>query len=316
LRDRRGLPLIPCPDEVSIPWPKLAQISCIDNDQIGHHVRRVGVLCALEFVSRPDQHHRREEDNQLRPPVDNNSQFSLRSTQTTAFEPVSTTAEPWSFTDPLPNHAGHGPSTGRATALDRNTFPRNLFLAESPENRVECVGHTETSQPSSVQPNNDNNHNFGLHPQERSQAASIVRSDVLITPAPTQLSPKFADNFLGAHEFHQLPSFVMPLPLDIDTEDISYLASRGVFELPQTDLRNALLRSFVEYVYPLMPIVDFHDLLHIVASDGSAGRISLLLLYAVMLAGSTHVDANYILRAGYRTRSAFRKRIAKKLRVC
>jgi len=108
----------------------------------------------------------------------------------------------------------------------------------------------------------------------------------------------------------------MPLPLDIDTEDISYLASRGVFELPQTDLRNALLRSFVEYVYPLMPIVDFHDLLHIVASDGSAGRISLLLLYAVMLAGSTHVDANYILRAGYRTRSAFRKRIAKKLRVC
>lgn len=99
----------------------------------------------------------------------------------------------------------------------------------------------------------------------------------------------------------------------MDPEDLAYLAARGVFDLPPAPLLRSIFECFLNYVYPLLPILDIHDLLHSV--HGHTSRVSLPLLYGIMLAASAFVDQNTLDQTGQQSRFAWRSSLGRKLRV-
>lgn len=114
----------------------------------------------------------------------------------------------------------------------------------------------------------------------------------------------------------QLPAFVRPLPGKIAAEDVNYLHMKGALTLPSLPLQNALLRAYVEYVHPYMPLLDLHDFLSAINSvDGLCGQISLFLYHAVMFAGTAYVDIKCLKEAGYPNRKTARKIYFQKTRV-
>ena len=77
-----------------------------------------------------------------------------------------------------------------------------------------------------------------------------------------------------------------------------------------------MLRAYIEFVHPYMPLLDLHDFLAVIdRPDGSLGRVSLILFQAVMFAGSAFVDMDHLRFAGYATRKEARKDFFQKTRV-
>lgn len=77
-----------------------------------------------------------------------------------------------------------------------------------------------------------------------------------------------------------------------------------------------MLRAYVEFVHPYMPLLDLHDFLTIIdRPDGSNGKVSLILFQAVMFAGSAFIDMQHLRTAGYATRKEARKDFFQKTRV-
>jgi len=115
---------------------------------------------------------------------------------------------------------------------------------------------------------------------------------------------------------HKLPEFLKPLPQRMTSVDIDFLFAKGALSLPDDHVRNALLRSYLEYVHPYMPLIEVHELLQIINDGtGATGRISLLLYQAIMFAGTAFVDMDYLRAAGYSNRKSARKAFFQKARV-
>lgn len=122
------------------------------------------------------------------------------------------------------------------------------------------------------------------------------------------MAPKFASA--------DLPLFIKPLPAKIGPDEVSYLEKKGALTLPKSTLRSEMLRAYVEFVHPYMPLLDLHDFLMIIdRPDGSLGKVSLILFQAVMFAGSAFVDMQFLRAAGYATRKEARKDFFQKTRV-
>ena len=99
-------------------------------------------------------------------------------------------------------------------------------------------------------------------------------------------------------------------------EDVAHLQRKGALAVPPNDFRNELLRAYIEFVHPYMPLIELHELLHIVnQGTGESGKISLLLFQAVMFAGVAFVDMSYLTKAGYPTRKSARKAFYLKARA-
>jgi hypothetical protein len=113
-----------------------------------------------------------------------------------------------------------------------------------------------------------------------------------------------------------LPRFIKPLPAKIGPDEISYLERKGALTVPRGTLRSEMLRAYVEFVHPYMPLLDLHDFLSMIdRADGSKGKVSLILFQAVMFAGSAFVDMQYLRAAGYATRKEARKDFFQKTRI-
>ncbi|RYO79364.1 hypothetical protein DL766_008214 [Monosporascus sp. MC13-8B] len=105
-----------------------------------------------------------------------------------------------------------------------------------------------------------------------------------------------------------LPGFIRPLPAKIAAEDVAYLSTKGALTLPTIPLQNALLRCYIEYVHPYMPLIDLNEFLTAVNSrDGLCGQISLLLYQAIMFSATAFVESKFLKDAGYPSRKAARK---------
>lgn len=112
-----------------------------------------------------------------------------------------------------------------------------------------------------------------------------------------------------------LPGYVQELPRNMDPEDVAFLWKKGALSLPDVRLRNALLTSYVEFVYPYAPTIDLLPFLDIVHHrDGDHGKVSLLLLRSILFAGVAYVDFHYLAAAGYKTRRQARKEFYKACR--
>ncbi|GIC86205.1 transcription factor domain-containing protein [Aspergillus udagawae] len=112
-----------------------------------------------------------------------------------------------------------------------------------------------------------------------------------------------------------LPSYLAGLPHRLHRDDIEYLQRSGALDLPRDMLRNELLKSYLLWVHPHMPILGLHEFLSAVAGDNESHRISLLLFHAVLFAASAFVDVCHIRDEGYPSRSFFRESLYRKLKV-
>lgn len=114
---------------------------------------------------------------------------------------------------------------------------------------------------------------------------------------------------------HTLPTYINPLPSKMTSVDIDYLWAKSALLIPETPLRNSLLRAFIEYIHPYMPLLELHKVLQIINDEGGSGSMSLLLFQSIMFAGTAFVDMDSLKRAGHRTRKAARKAFFQKARV-
>ena len=99
------------------------------------------------------------------------------------------------------------------------------------------------------------------------------------------------------------------------TEDLEYLQRKGAFIIPDTGFRNELLRCYVQYVHPYLPLVDLEDLLTTIEKNQSTDTVSLLLFQAVMFAATAYIDMRYLVAQGYVTRKAARKAFFQKVKL-
>lgn len=113
-----------------------------------------------------------------------------------------------------------------------------------------------------------------------------------------------------------LPLFIKPLPAKIGPDEVAYLEKKGALTVPTGTLRSEMLRAYIEFVHPYMPLLELRDfLMTIDQADGSLGKVSLILFQAVMFAGSAFIDMHHLRAAGYATRKEARKDFFQKTRV-
>jgi hypothetical protein len=121
---------------------------------------------------------------------------------------------------------------------------------------------------------------------------------------------------LQSKTYYDLPNYIDPLPARLSDDDITYLSRKGALTIPPVQLRNALLRSYVECVHPFFPLIELERLLMIIEyGDGEKGRISLLLFQSIIFAASAFVPVECINAAGYLSRKEARKAFFERARV-
>ncbi|KAK5444213.1 hypothetical protein LTS15_010566 [Exophiala xenobiotica] len=98
-----------------------------------------------------------------------------------------------------------------------------------------------------------------------------------------------------------LPSFIHPLTKTLAEDDLEFLERKGAFTMPESEIRDEILRSYVSTVHPFMPILDLSAFLTAVTNNTKGNRISLLLFQAVMFAGLSALDPQLIQRMGFKT---------------
>ncbi|EGO61284.1 hypothetical protein NEUTE1DRAFT_120290 [Neurospora tetrasperma FGSC 2508] len=111
-----------------------------------------------------------------------------------------------------------------------------------------------------------------------------------------------------------LPNFFKPLPPK-DAVDVQYMMAKGAFTIPSPEVQNAMLKAYIEYVHPYMPLLELRQFLTAIHSNGQSGQISLVLYQAVMFAGSNFVDQKYLDAAGLGSRRNARKELFMRTRV-
>jgi hypothetical protein len=126
--------------------------------------------------------------------------------------------------------------------------------------------------------------------------------------------PERLDDFLDDDDDDEI-RFLKALPSRVAAEDVEYLRSKGALAIPETPLRNELLRAYVKWVYSSLPVLDLHSFLEAVATNDADANISLLLFQAVMFAGTAFVDVRHLKAAGFKTRREARKAFFNNARV-
>ncbi|KAF7180028.1 hypothetical protein CNMCM7691_009081 [Aspergillus felis] len=111
------------------------------------------------------------------------------------------------------------------------------------------------------------------------------------------------------------PSYLACLPQRLHRDDVEYLRRSGALDLPSDMLRNELLKSYLLWVHPHMPMLGLHEFLSAVAGDNESHRISLLLFHAVLFAASAFIDISHIRADGSPSRSVFRESLFRKVKV-
>lgn len=193
-----------------------------------------------------------------------------------------------------PNSSAFPPNDASPNELPVDpTFPRNLYIAETPE--TTCSSGTSL---------------IGL--RRPSYTAHQAR---LPTPTSHRGGPDPLKRLDEVYSDLPLPGFVSGPSLHLAQDDLAFLKAKEVFHIPPMPVLMSVIEAFVNFVYPMLPIIDLHQDLETVILDGTARRISLPLLYAIVLAGIAFTDEASVIEAGYDTRPAFAKAIYKRLRV-
>lgn len=112
-----------------------------------------------------------------------------------------------------------------------------------------------------------------------------------------------------------LPDFLEPLPGAVLSDDLAFLVHKGALRIPGPPLRDAILLCYAHAVHPFMPVLDLGYFLDSIASNGTSGRVSLLLFQAVMFAGSCVVDRKLLREHGFDSGKHARKALFSRVRL-
>lgn len=113
-----------------------------------------------------------------------------------------------------------------------------------------------------------------------------------------------------------IPAFIKELPSSIPLDDIQYLWTTGALSIPDVAFRNKLIQSFVEHVYPSLPLIHLHEFLRTISNeDQEEEKLSLLLFQAILFAGTMFVDLPSLHAAGYSSRREARRAFHQKVKV-
>ncbi|KAJ9668549.1 hypothetical protein H2201_001191 [Coniosporium apollinis] len=158
----------------------------------------------------------------------------------------------------------------------------------------------------------DSQRKWSTSTHESGPVSVLGYSPISVTTRQTYLPPIAPKQTPAA----SLPLYIKPLPARIGSDEITYLEKKGALTIPNNALRNELLRAYIEFVHPYMPLLDLHEFIEIVdKGDGSDGKLSLILFQAVMFAGSAFIDMRHLRKAGYLTRKEARKDFFLKTRL-
>ncbi|PGG95620.1 hypothetical protein AJ79_09945 [Helicocarpus griseus UAMH5409] len=112
-----------------------------------------------------------------------------------------------------------------------------------------------------------------------------------------------------------LPNFIRPLPAKFQSDDIAYLEAKGALTIPGQGLRNELMKSYLQFVHPYMPLLELDDFLRTIARNDGSRRMSLLLFQATMFAGTAFISMKHLAAAGYESRKDARKAFFQRARL-
>lgn len=226
-----------------------------------------------------------------------NSQ-TLQNVPADPFINVSHQAQEWS-----------GPTTTTDFAAVQNIGQQlckhKIVYNRSDQNRSRGIGHNEDCWCQNyVVPPMDVDPTYAFLKSTSTQGDKTTRGLTSLSIPPTPISK------------YILPAYFKPLPQHMGSADIEYLCLKGALSLPDISLRNALFRSYLEFVHPFMPFIEIYGLTETIEKGpGASGPISLLLFQAIMFAGTAFVDMECLRHAGYTNRQFARKTFFQRARV-
>lgn len=113
-----------------------------------------------------------------------------------------------------------------------------------------------------------------------------------------------------------MADYIMPLAANLSTIDLEYLSRKGALALPPVAFRNTCLCRYIEFVHPVLPLIDLNDFVTEISHGSNGGRgVSLLLLSAVIFAAVPFVETEHITSAGYASKLAARTELYKQAKV-
>lgn len=118
----------------------------------------------------------------------------------------------------------------------------------------------------------------------------------------------------GTGEDILLPPFIEPLPTRLRKEDWQYLSAKDCFSFPPLALERVILQRFVDYIYPLLPVVDIEQVIAAI-TDQSQSQVSLLVYHALMSAGLAAVEDGVLVQYDYQSKAAARNVFYTKTKV-
>jgi hypothetical protein len=118
-----------------------------------------------------------------------------------------------------------------------------------------------------------------------------------------------------SHTSVHLPAYVKVARSGFDPKNAAFLERCGTLTVPEVSGRDELIRCFVLYIHPYMPVLHLQDFFDAVRQTENFDPLSLILLQAVLYAGCAYVDMPVLEALGFRTRIAARKTFYTKVKV-
>jgi hypothetical protein len=113
-----------------------------------------------------------------------------------------------------------------------------------------------------------------------------------------------------------LPQFIDRLPASLGSEDITFLSTKGAFHVPPRHVLQVILCRYVEFVHPALPLLDINPTMKTINDEsGRSGRISILLLMAMIYAALPFVESKHVRGLGIESKLEARTLYYKKLKV-
>ncbi|KAB8219532.1 hypothetical protein BDV33DRAFT_204447 [Aspergillus novoparasiticus] len=98
-----------------------------------------------------------------------------------------------------------------------------------------------------------------------------------------------------------LPSYIQKLPESLPDDAVKSLLINGACIIPETEIHDHLLHSYVNHAYWDMPLLDVNRLRMCVHTNTEDNQVSLLLFQAVMFAGACSTDSLQPSQLGFAT---------------
>ncbi|OQV01775.1 Fungal specific transcription factor domain-containing protein [Cladophialophora immunda] len=105
-----------------------------------------------------------------------------------------------------------------------------------------------------------------------------------------------------------LPPFIRRYVHDCHALDCGYLAEKGCFVVPSQAEINGLIEVYVEYIHPLLPLLDLEEWRDMVGNNpkdhpqSEPRALSLLVLQGLLFAASAYIDHSTLEKLGYTSR--------------